>query len=53
MKSVGCKKEGVLKNMFPAIDGKGRTDAILMSILKDDWIKTEKRKLKNKLNTKT
>lgn len=53
MKSVGCKKEGVLRNMFPAIDRNGRTDAILMSILKDEWQKTEKCKLKNKLNTKT
>ncbi|NNE75651.1 MAG: GNAT family N-acetyltransferase [Pricia sp.] len=37
MKSVGCKKEGVLRNMFPSIDGRGRTDAILMSILKKEW----------------
>lgn len=53
MKNVGCQQEGVLRNMFPSIDGKGRADAILMSIIKDDWIKTEKCKLKNKLNTKT
>lgn len=49
MKSVGCQKEGILKNMFPAIDGNGRTDAILMSILKEDWLKKEKDLLKNKL----
>lgn len=51
MKSVGCKKEGVLRNMFPAINGKGRTDAILMSILKEDWqesVKLELKKLTNK-----
>ena len=50
MKSVGCKQEGVLRNMFPSINGNGRTDAILMSILKDDWLKTVKRKLNKKLN---
>ena len=49
MKSVGCQQEGVLKNMFPTIHGEGRTDAILMSILKNDWFKTEKEKLKKKL----
>ena len=48
MKSVGCQKEGVLKNVFPAIEGNGRTDAILMSILKDDW----SRKVKSELTTK-
>lgn len=49
MKSVGCKKEGVLRNMFPAINGKGRTDAILMSILKDEWEESVKSELRNKL----
>ena len=37
MESVGCKKEGILRNMFPAIVGEGRTDAILLSILKNEW----------------
>lgn len=49
MKSVGCKKEGVLRNMFPAINGKGRSDAILMSVLKDEWQETVKIELKNRL----
>jgi len=50
MRSVGCKKEGVLRNMFPSIDGKGRTDAILMSILKNDWFTKVKPELKIKIS---
>ena len=49
MRSIGCKKEGILRNMFPSIDGKGRTDAILLSILKDEWTDYAKAALKNKL----
>lgn len=52
LKSVGCKKEGVLRSIFPAIDGKGRTDAVLMSILKQEWKGHVKFELQNKLNTK-
>lgn len=51
MQSVGCKKEGVLRNMFPAINGNGRTDAILMSILKNEWLESVKSELKNKLTS--
>ncbi|WP_317130336.1 GNAT family N-acetyltransferase [Changchengzhania lutea] len=53
MKSVGCKVEGVLRNFIPAINGKGRADIILLSILKDEWFEKAKPELKNKLNTKT
>jgi RimJ/RimL family protein N-acetyltransferase len=53
MESVGCKKEGVLRGIFPAIDGVGRTDAILMSILKNEWNDSVKFELKNKLTKKT
>jgi len=49
MKSVGCKKEGVLRNMFPSIDSEGRTDAILMSILRHEWYEKVKSELANKL----
>ncbi|WP_299108429.1 GNAT family protein [uncultured Winogradskyella sp.] len=49
MLSVGCKNEGVLRNMFPSIDGIGRTDAVLMSILKDEWKDSIRVQLKNKL----
>jgi len=53
MLSVGCKKEGIFRNMFPAISGNGRTDAILLSILKEEWLSTEKEKLSLKLSNKT
>jgi len=49
MLSVGCKKEGVFRNMFPSVSGKGRTDAILLSILKEEWFNIEKEKLQYKL----
>lgn len=49
MESVGCQKEGVFRGMFPATDGIGRTDAVLLSILKNDWNNTVKNELKNKL----
>ncbi|UZO79584.1 GNAT family N-acetyltransferase [Aquimarina sp. ERC-38] len=51
MKSVGCKEEGVLRNMFPSRDGKGRTDAVLMSILKNEWYQSTKYQLKAKIDT--
>ncbi len=50
MESVGCKKEGVLREFFPSLDNKGRTDAILFSILKKEWDAEVKSQLKNKLN---
>lgn len=52
MESVGCQKEGVLRGIFPATNGIGRTDGILMSILKNDWNNKVKSELKNKLNKK-
>lgn len=50
MKGVGCKIEGVLRNMFPSRDGNGRADAILMGILKKEWKESIKSELKNKLS---
>ncbi len=50
MKSVGCKQEGVLRNMFPAINGKDRADCVLMSILREEWLAHVKIELKQKLN---
>lgn len=52
MKSVGCIKEGVLRNFIPSFDGKGRADIVLMSILKKDWEDKVKIELKDKLNIK-
>ncbi|MEO1436260.1 MAG: GNAT family protein [Bacteroidota bacterium] len=52
MKNVGCQEEGVLRGIFPAVEGTGRTDAILLSILKRDWEHQAKAALKKKLNIK-
>ncbi|NKI30386.1 GNAT family N-acetyltransferase [Muricauda sp. DJ-13] len=49
MKSVGCKEEGRIRNAFPSINSIGRSDAVLLGILKDEWFSTEKEILKNKL----
>ena len=49
MKKVGCKEEGRLRNMFPSIKGDGRSDAVLMSILKEEWNSKIKAKLKQDL----
>ena len=45
MKSIGCIEEGVLRNF--AFDAKGnRIDAIVLSILKDEWFTKVKLNLK-------
>lgn len=49
MKSVGCSQESILRNMFPALHGSGRTDAILMGILKEEWREGAKEKLQKRL----
>jgi len=49
MKAVGCKKEGVLRNFIPSLDGKGRADIILLSILKYEWSNSIKNELQQKL----
>ncbi len=49
MKSVGCQQEGILRNFFPAIEGEGRTDCVLYSILKEEWFGGEKVKLRSKM----
>ena len=49
MKSVGCQQEGVLRNLFPSLDGNGRTDCALFSILREEWVKEVKADLGNKL----
>ena len=53
MRSVGCKKEGLLRNFIPSLDSKARADVMLLSILKNEWLKKVKIELKNKLNAKT
>ena len=49
MKSIGCQPEGAIRNLFPAIQGKGRADAILLGILKEEWQKTVKNDLNQRL----
>lgn len=51
MESVGCKKEGVFRGIFPSQDGKGRTDAVLLSILRLEWENQVKNELKNKIDS--
>ena len=51
MKSVGCIEEGLSRNLLPAINGKGRTDAIMLSILKSDWENGAKKRLENKIDS--
>lgn len=48
MKSIGCQEEGILRNF--AIDASGkRIDAIVLSILREEWFKGVKQNLKNKI----
>ncbi len=49
MKSLGCKQEGVIRNIFPSILSDGRADAVLFGILKDEWKNNIKNNLKNRL----
>ena len=48
MKSIGCTVEGIMRNF--STDAKGeRIDAIVLSIIKNEWFLTIKENLKNKL----
>lgn len=48
MKSIGCIEEGILRNF--ATDAKGnRMDAIVLSIIRNEWFDTVKQKLKDKI----
>lgn len=49
MQSIGSKKEGVLRNFIPSLNGEGRADIILLSILKDEWFNKIKSELQQKL----
>ncbi|WP_396167369.1 GNAT family N-acetyltransferase [Flavobacterium sp.] len=47
MKSIGCIEEGILRNF--STDAKGdRIDAIILSIIKNEWFNGTKENLKNK-----
>lgn len=49
MKSIGCVAEGVLRSNTFKPNGE-RRDSIVLSILKEEWNKTVKRKLQEKTN---
>lgn len=48
MKSIGCKEEGVLRNFSKDAEG-NRIDAIVLSIIKNEWFNDVKESLKEKL----
>ncbi len=48
MKKIGCTVEGILRNHMPKPNG-GRRDAIILSILKEDWKNALREKLKAQL----
>jgi len=47
MKGVGCQEEGIFRSYLPYKNG--RIDAVLLSILKEEWIDTKKAALLAKL----
>ncbi|MDI9309458.1 MAG: GNAT family protein [Limnohabitans sp.] len=49
MKSIGCKEEGVLRNFAMNANGE-RIDAIVLSIIKNEWFNEVKNNLKNKIS---
>ena len=51
MKSIGCIVEGVLRSNTYKPNGK-RRDSIVLSILADEWYKTVKQMLKEKISNK-
>lgn len=49
MKAIGCTEEGILRQNVPNPDG-GRRDSIILSILKSEWEKGVKERLRSKLS---
>ncbi|MEM9648941.1 MAG: GNAT family protein [Bacteroidota bacterium] len=49
MESVGCTREGKIRNLFPSIKGPERADAVLLGLLKSEWHASVKEKLKHRL----
>lgn len=49
MHSVGCTQEGILRSFMPSVDGGGRVDIVLMSILWEEWNERVREELGNKL----
>jgi RimJ/RimL family protein N-acetyltransferase len=47
MKSIGCVEEGILRSNCKSVNG--RRDSIILSILKNEWFASVKRKLYDKM----
>ncbi len=52
LKKMGCQQEGILKSFLPKVDGEGRADLLLFSLLKNDWFNQAKKQLNEKLKNK-
>ena len=52
LEKVGCQQEGILKSFLPKIDGDGRANLLLFSLLKSDWKNHAKKQLNEKLKNK-
>ncbi|MBL1219750.1 GNAT family N-acetyltransferase [Chryseobacterium sp. L7] len=48
MKSIGCIEEGILRNFSTDAQG-NRMDAIVLSIIRNEWFDSVKQNLKNKI----
>jgi RimJ/RimL family protein N-acetyltransferase len=48
MKSIGCKEEGIMRNYSEDAEG-NRIDAIILSIIKQEWFSEAKENLRNKI----
>lgn len=48
MKKIGCTVEGILRSHYPLAAG-GRKDSIILSILKEEWLGTIQKKLKEQI----
>ena len=42
LKRVGCRREGVLREYLPRVNGDGRADLVLLSLLRREWLATVK-----------
>lgn len=49
MKNIGCTQEGSIRNVFPSIHTFDRANAILFSLLKEEWATKVKQDLKNSI----
>ena len=45
MKSIGLQEEGRIRNLFPGIAKEGRADAVLLGMLKAEWVEQYKNHL--------